>query len=72
MPVSLRSCATAAEAAAALASERGARYLGGGTLVMRDVNEGDLSFSTIVRASDSALKRLETSGPRIVIGAGVT
>ena len=52
MPLTLRSCATAAEAAAALTNERGARYLGGGTLVMRQVNEGDLSFSMLVRSSD--------------------
>jgi CO/xanthine dehydrogenase FAD-binding subunit len=72
MPLSLKACATVAEAAAAMSAERGARYLGGGTLVMRDVNEGDLSFSTLVRTSDRALTRLETSGARIVIGAGVT
>jgi CO/xanthine dehydrogenase FAD-binding subunit len=72
MPLSLKACATAAEAVAAMTAERGARYLGGGTLVMRDVNEGDLSFSTLVRSTDRALTRLETSGSRIVIGAGVT
>jgi len=72
MPITLRNCTSAAEAAAALTSEHGARYFGGGTLVMRDVNEGDLSFSTLVRASDRALMRLETSGQRLVIGAGVT
>ncbi len=72
MPIALRNCASAAEAAAALTNERGARYLGGGTLVMRDVNEGDLSFSTIVRTGDRALTRLDTSGQRLVIGAGVT
>ena len=72
MPLTLRSCATAAEAAAALTNERGARYLGGGTLVMRQVNEGDLSFSTLVRSSDRAMARLETSGQRLIIGAGVT
>jgi CO/xanthine dehydrogenase FAD-binding subunit len=72
MPLNLKSCATASEAAAALSNERGARYLGGGTLVMRDVNEGDLSFSTLVRSSDRALTRMEASGQRLVIGAGVT
>ena len=72
MPLSLKSCATIAEAAAALTNQRDARYLGGGTLVMRDVNEGDVSFSTLVRTSDRALTRLEASGPRLVIGAGVT
>ena len=72
MPLNLRNCATAGEAAMALANERGARYFGGGTLVMRDVNEGDLSFSTLVRTSDRSLARIETSGQRFVIGAGVT
>ena len=72
MPLSLRSCTTVAEAAAALANERDARYFGGGTLVMRDVNEGDLSFSTLVRTTDRSLARIETSGQRLLIGAGVT
>lgn len=72
MPLTLKTCASAAEAASALAAERGARYLGGGTLVMRDVNEGDLSFSMLVRTTDRGLARLETSGQRIVLGAGVT
>lgn len=72
MSLSVKSCVTAAEAAAALSSERGARYLGGGTLVMRAINEGDLSVSTIVRSSDHALSRLETSGQRLIIGASVT
>ncbi len=72
MPLTLRNCASAAEASAALANERGARYLGGGTLVMRDVNEGDLSFSTLVRTTDRTLARIETSGQRLLIGAGVT
>ena len=49
MPVSVKTFATVPEAASALSSERGARYIGGGTLLMRAVNEGDLSFSTIVR-----------------------
>ena len=35
MPVSVKTCASPAEAAAALASDRGARYIAGGTLVMR-------------------------------------
>ena len=42
------------EAAAALSSDRGARYLGGGTLVMRALNEGDLALSTVVRATTAA------------------
>jgi xanthine dehydrogenase small subunit len=72
MPVTVRTFATTGEAAAALSSERDARYLGGGTLVMRALNEGDVSLSTIVRATDQALTRLDVAGSRITIGAGVT
>ena len=72
MPVTVRTFASSGEAAAALSSDRGARYFGGGTLVMRALNEGDISISTIVRAHDQALLRIEASGPRVTIGAGVT
>src|SRR6202048_248275 len=71
MPVTVKTFATLGEAAAALSSERDARYLGGGTLVMRALNEGDLSVSTVVRATDRALTRLDITSSRITIGAGV-
>ena len=72
MPVTVKSFASSGEAAAALSSDRGARYFGGGTLVMRALNEGDVSISTVVRASDQALARIDASGSRVSIGAGVT
>ena len=72
MPVTVKTFASSGEAAAALSSDRSARYLGGGTLVMRALNEGDVSISTVVRATDSNLTRLDVSGARVVIGAGVT
>jgi CO/xanthine dehydrogenase FAD-binding subunit len=72
MPVTVRTFASSGEAAAALSSDRGARYLGGGTLVMRALNEGDVSIATVVRASDRALTRIDATGSRITIGAGVT
>src|SRR5215470_10721301 len=72
MPVTVKTFASSGEAAAALSSDRGARYLGGGTLVMRALNEGDVSIATVVRATDSSLTRLDVSGARVVIGAGVT
>ena len=56
MPVTVRTFASSGEAAAALSADRGARYLGGGTLVMRAINEGDVSISTVVRATDHALR----------------
>jgi CO/xanthine dehydrogenase FAD-binding subunit len=72
MPVTVRTYASAGEAAAALSSDRAARYLGGGTLVMRALNEGDVSISTVVRANDGALARIDAGGPRVTLGAGVT
>jgi xanthine dehydrogenase small subunit len=72
MPVTVKTFATSGEAASALSSERDARYLGGGTLVMRALNEGDLSISTVVRATDRALTQIEFASSRITIGAGVT
>lgn len=72
MPVVVRTFSSSSEAAAALSSDRGARYFGGGTLIMRALNEGDISISSVVRANDHALTRIEASGPRVTIGAGVT
>jgi len=72
MPVTVKTFATSGEAAASLSSDRAARFLGGGTLVMRALNEGDVSISTLVRATDQALTRLDAGGARVVLGAGVT
>ena len=72
MAVTVKTFTSASEAAGALSSDRSARYLGGGTLVMRALNEGDASISTVVRAQDQALIRIDASGPRVTLGAGVT
>jgi CO/xanthine dehydrogenase FAD-binding subunit len=72
MPVTVKTFSTAAEAASVLSSDRAACYLGGGTLVMRALNEGDVSIETVVRATDRALNRIDASAARVVIGAGVT
>jgi len=72
MPVTVRTFASTSEAAAALSSDRTARYLGGGTLVMRALNEGDISIETVVRTADHTLARIDASSARVTIGAGVT
>src|SRR3984893_11776651 len=72
MPVTVRTFASSGEAAAALSSDRGARYLGGGTLVMRALNEGDVPISNVVRVQNSNLKQNRAPGGRVTIGAGVT
>lgn len=50
----------------------GARYLAGGTLVMRDVNYGAAGIDRIVRTTDAALRDIRAEGGRIRIGASVT
>jgi len=59
---------TLAEAARALS---GAAYLGGGTVLMRDVNAGTAP-ARIVRTGDPALGEIRMQGDTISLGAGVT
>jgi CO/xanthine dehydrogenase FAD-binding subunit len=61
-----------AEAAAALSAERGARFFGGGTLVMRSLNEADPAIVSIVCSTDPAFRRIAASSGRIELGAGAT
>jgi CO/xanthine dehydrogenase FAD-binding subunit len=72
MTVTVKTFARLADAASALSSDRGARFLGGGTLVMRAVNEADPSVQTIVRSTDPSLLHIALSSGRIELGAGVT
>jgi xanthine dehydrogenase small subunit len=72
MPLDLRVATSMAEAAGILASDQRTRFLSGGTLVMRDVNEGRLSDGTLLRLTDPAYRQMNTSGPRVELGAGVT
>jgi len=72
MPITVKTFATLGEAASALSSDRAARFLGGGTLVMRAINEGDVSISTVVRATDRAFAEIRSAGARVTLGAGVT
>jgi CO/xanthine dehydrogenase FAD-binding subunit len=71
MPLVLQTCNTVQDTAAALKAE-GARYMGGGTLVVRAANEGDLSLTTLVRSTDPSLSIIEVSGGKVKIGASVT
>jgi CO/xanthine dehydrogenase FAD-binding subunit len=72
LSVTVRTFPSLADAAGALTQERGARFLGGGTLVMRAVNEADPAIETIVRSTDSTLAHIAVSSGRVEIGAGVT
>jgi CO/xanthine dehydrogenase FAD-binding subunit len=70
--VNVKTFARLADAAGALSSERNARFLGGGTLIMRAVNEADPTIETIVRSTDPSLLHIAVSSGRIELGAGVT
>jgi CO/xanthine dehydrogenase FAD-binding subunit len=70
MPLALKTFPTVAEASAAL--NAGARYFGGGTLVVRAVNEGDVSIDNFVRSTDATLSRIEVKGGAVMLGASVT
>ena len=61
--------ATLAEAAAAMGP--GAQFLGGGTLVMRDVNYHDQALTRIVRTTER-MNEIRNEGNRVRIGAGAT
>ncbi|MBZ9797829.1 FAD binding domain-containing protein [Mesorhizobium sp. ES1-4] len=71
MALALQTFATVKDANTALKSA-GTRYLGGGTLVVRAANEGDVSVSGLVRSTDPALSAIEVSGGKVRIGASVT
>ncbi len=72
MTVTVKTFARLAEAATALSADRSARFLGGGTLVMRAVNEADSSIATIIRSTDPSLAHIAVSSGRVELGAGVT
>lgn len=72
MPVRVETFDRLEDAARALSSNRTARFLGGGTLVMRAVNEADQSFDTIICLRDAAFRAIRVESDGVVIGAGVT
>jgi CO/xanthine dehydrogenase FAD-binding subunit len=71
MALALQTFSTVKDADAALKAA-GTRYLGGGTLVVRAANEGDISVSGLVRTTDPSLSTIAVSGGKARIGASVT
>jgi xanthine dehydrogenase small subunit len=72
MPLAYRNVSECSAAAALLSAHSGARLLGGGTLLVRRVNEGDTSIDMYVRLRDPKLLLLDAGGETIRLGAGVT
>jgi xanthine dehydrogenase small subunit len=70
--VTVKTFARLTDAASALSTERAARFLAGGTLVMRAVNEADPTIATLVRSTDPSFLNVAVSAGRIELGAGVT
>jgi CO/xanthine dehydrogenase FAD-binding subunit len=71
MALELQTFSSSADASAALRAG-GRTYLGGGTLVVRSANEGDIDITGYVRSTDPALTAIDTKGGRARLGASVT
>ncbi|RWC57652.1 FAD binding domain-containing protein [Mesorhizobium sp.] len=71
MALALQTFATVKDANAALKAQ-GSRYLGGGTLVVRAANEGDVSVSGLIRSTEPSLSAIVVAGGKVRIGASVT
>lgn len=71
MSLALSTFASVDDASAALKQD-GAHYLGGGTLTVRAVNEGDIAIKGYVRTTDSALAVIDISDGKARIGASVS
>jgi CO/xanthine dehydrogenase FAD-binding subunit len=69
--LALQTFSTVKDANAALKAA-GTRYLGGGTLVVRAANEGDVSVSGFIRSIEPALSAITVSGGKVRIGGSVT
>ncbi len=72
MTITVKTFPRLADAASALTQERGSRFLAGGTLVMRALNEADPAISTVVRSTDPVFTAMSVSSGRVELGAGVT
>ena len=72
MTVDLHTFETLRDASTAVGRDPSARFLGGGTLLVRAINEGVAEFATLVRCTDRSLTDIRASGSRVRIGAGVT
>jgi xanthine dehydrogenase small subunit len=72
MPLSVVRPDSVKAAAAVLAADGAARLLGGGTLIVRARNSGDLSIHTLVLSDGLGLDGIRFAGGRAEIGAAAT
>jgi CO/xanthine dehydrogenase FAD-binding subunit len=71
MALQLLTCPDAAAAQAALAQPR-TRLIAGGTMIVRQANDGDVSFGILVRNAAPENRSIAVTGGIVRIGAGVT
>lgn len=72
MPLKVVRPSSVRDAAEALAADPGARFLGGGTLAVRDYSSGDLSISKLILGDGLALDQIRIDSGRVTLGAAVT
>jgi CO/xanthine dehydrogenase FAD-binding subunit len=72
MPLEIVRVDSPKKAAALLASDASARFIGGGTLAVRAVNYDDGSISKLVLPDGLGLDRISVEGDRVMLGAAVT
>jgi CO/xanthine dehydrogenase FAD-binding subunit len=72
MALDLMRVDSVSRAAAILAAEPAARFLGGGTLLVREVSHGDGTIGRLVLSDGLGLDRIERRGSLVSIGAAAT
>jgi len=72
MPLGIMRVESVGAAARALAADAGARFVGGGTLVVRDANAGNVSIKTLILSDGLGLDRIAVDGTRVTIGAATS
>ncbi|HZP19738.1 MAG TPA: FAD binding domain-containing protein [Bauldia sp.] len=72
MPLGYERAASLGDAISALAADPGARFLGGGTILMRIVNQDDGRITRLVAGDRLGLAGIEVGNGKAVLGAAVT
>ena len=72
MPVTVHSVDAARHASAIQAVEKGARIIGGGTLILHHVNAGDIAIDMLVCLDKLGLDQIQVLKTRVKLGAMVT
>ncbi len=72
MPLGLQRVESVGAAAKLLAAASGARWLAGGTLLIRDINAGDTGIHTLLIGDGLGLDRIDIAGSKVTLGSAVS